>query len=385
MLPINACWRRAHHVPQRLTHVLHCLRLLAGLLLLEQHASAQVVDSSIYIRTDSDTTTVVAPRAHARTALNQDTHFDFTYAADVWSSASIDIRASASKAITEQRDEVDVGIDHELEDVILSAGYRFSTEPDYTSHGGNLGLTYDFAGNNASLTFGLGASSDTVGRAGDREFAQPVRNLNGRVAFTQVLDQDTLLQLVFELMHAKGYNASPYRFIGIGGTDGLCWTATTMFCAPESAPEQRFRQAAALRVRRSLGAAVSLGAGYRFYRDSWSLMSHTVLADVSVVPLEHWVIALRYRFYAQNAVSFYRSYYPTLDPAQRFYTNDKELSPLRTHRLALDLERTFLVSASGQLVRPMLSIAGSIYDFSNFIPLQGIRALEVTLGLAFEL
>jgi hypothetical protein len=209
--------------------------------------------------------------------------------------------------------------------------------------------------------------------------------MNGRVAFTQVLGPNTLLQMVAEVMHAKGYNASPYRFIGIGGTDGLCWKATTMYCAPEAAPEQRFRQAAALRIRHSLGEALSVGAGYRFYRDSWSLLSHTILADVSLLPAEQWVIALRYRFYTQNAVSFYRASYPVLDPAQRFYTNDKELSPLRTHRLALDFERTYLVSASGQLVRPTLSVAGSIYDFSNFIPLHTIRALEITLGVAFEL
>ena len=360
------------------------LVLLSGLCACAR-ARAQLVDGSVYVRTDSDQTTVIAPRAHARAPAGEGTHLDFTYAADVWTSASIDIRASASKAITEQRDELDVGIDHEFEDLTFSAGYRFSTEPDYLSNGGNVGLAYDFAGNNATLALGAGASFDQVGRAGDRNFSLPVRNLNGRIAFTQVLDQDTLLQLIYEVMHAYGYNASPYRYIGIGGTDGLCWAALTQFCTPEAAPEQRLRHAAALRVRRSLGSAVSVGAGYRFYRDSWSLASHTLLADLTVVPLDGWIAALRYRFYTQNSVAFYRASYPRLDPAQRFYTNDKELSPLSVHRLALDLERTFPISERGQLVRPTLSIAGSIYSFSNFIPLGTIRALEVTLGVAFEL
>lgn len=346
---------------------------------------AQLVDSSIYVRTDSDHTTVVAPRAHARTPLSQQTHLDFTYAADIWSSASIDIRASASRVITEQRDEVDLGLDHEFEDVTISGGYRFSTEPDYTSNGGTLGLSYDFANNNATLAFAAGASFDVVGRAGDRRFAQPLRNLNGRVAFTQVLDTDTLVQVIVEVMHAQGYNASPYRYIGIGGTDGLCWTNTTMLCTPEAVPEQRFRQAVALRMRHSLGDAISLGAGYRFYHDNWQLTSHTLLADISLLPADHWLVALRYRFYAQSAVSFYRSTYPRIEPGQRFYTNDKELSGLNTHRVALDLERTLMVSARGQLVRGILSAAGSIYNFSTFIPLDSIRALEITLGVGFEL
>jgi hypothetical protein len=128
-----------------------------------------------------------------------------------------------------------------------------------------------------------------------------------------------------------------------------------------------------------------LGAGYRFYRDSWSLTSHTVMADVAAATSERWLVALRYRFYTQNAASFYRSSYPTLDPAQRFYTNDKELSPLATHRLALDLEHSMMVSTRGQLLRATLSVAGSTYRFDDFIPLDSIRALEITLGVTGEL
>jgi hypothetical protein len=346
---------------------------------------AQAVDSSVYVRTDTDHTTVVAPRAHARTPISEGTHVDFTYAADIWTSASIDIRASASQAITEQRDEIDVGLDHEFSDVTLTGGYRFSTEPDYTSHGGNLGLSYDFAGNNATLALGASANFDRVGRAGDRLFSRPVRNLSGRIAFTQVLDTNSLVQGIYEIMHAQGYNSSPYRYIGIGGTDGLCWYGKTSTCAPESSPDLRLKHALAIGVRRSFSSRWSAGAGYRLYLDSWSLLSHTALADLAFTPTTNLILSLRYRFYTQNAVSFYRALYPNLDAVQRFYTNDKELSPLTEHRLALDIERSVLISASGQLVRPMLSIAGSLYNFSNFIPLKSIQALEITLGVAFEL
>src|ERR1044071_851597 len=131
-------------------------------------AHADELSTAVYLRTDSDETLVVAPRLHAQLPLGEATNLDFTYAVDVWTSASIDIMTSASKVpVTEQRDEIDVGVAHELGDITLSGGYRYSTEPDYVSHGGSLGLSYDFAENNATVGAGLSGSRDSVGKAGD--------------------------------------------------------------------------------------------------------------------------------------------------------------------------------------------------------------------------
>ena len=345
---------------------------------------AQQADASLYVRTDSDHTTVIAPRAHARAPVAAGTHVDVTYAADIWSSASIDIRASASKPVVEQRDELDVGIDHEFNDLTLTAGYRFSTEPDYLSNGANLGFSYDFADNNATLAGGVSASFDRVGRAGDPGFSKPVRNLSARVAFTQVLGPRTLVQGIYELMQADGYNSSPYRYVGIGGPDALC-SGLSRYCVPEASPTLRLRQAAAVRMRHSFTAFMSAGLGYRFYHDDWDLTTHTLLADLTFAPTNQLIIALRYRFYIQNAVSFYQARYLLLLPDQHYYTNDKELSPINEQRLALDFEQAFSIGDRGQLVRPILSVAVSRYNFSDFIPLSQIRALEITLATAFEL
>src|SRR5262245_29883013 len=136
---------------------------------------ADELASAVYVRTDSDDTLVVAPRLHAQLPIEEDTNLNFTYTVDVWTSASIDIMTSASKVpVTDQRDELDFAIDHAFDDVTLSASYRYSTEPDYKSHGGSLGLSYDFAEHNATFGAGLSASSDSVGRAGDPSFDEAV-------------------------------------------------------------------------------------------------------------------------------------------------------------------------------------------------------------------
>src|SRR5262245_6636464 len=125
---------------------------------------ADELASAVYVRTDSDETLVVAPRLHAQLPIEEATNLNFTYAVDVWTSASIDIMTSASKVpVTEQRDELDLAVDHAFEDVTLSGAYRYSTEPDYVSHGGSLGLSYDFADNNATVGAGVSGSSDSVG------------------------------------------------------------------------------------------------------------------------------------------------------------------------------------------------------------------------------
>src|SRR5690348_10972572 len=99
-------------------------------------ASAQEVGTALYVRTDSDRTTVIAPRLRGSVTIEEQTTLGVVYAVDVWTSASIDIMTSASQVpVTEQRDELNVSADHELTDVTLSLAYRYSVEPDYVSHG----------------------------------------------------------------------------------------------------------------------------------------------------------------------------------------------------------------------------------------------------------
>src|SRR5688572_28194173 len=64
---------------------------------------ADELGSAIYVRTDTDHTTVVSPQVRAAVNVTESTSVDVTYLVDVWTSASIDIVTSATKqgAITE--------------------------------------------------------------------------------------------------------------------------------------------------------------------------------------------------------------------------------------------------------------------------------------------
>ncbi|MEY4579766.1 MAG: hypothetical protein RL701_4469, partial [Pseudomonadota bacterium] len=208
------------------------------------------------MRTDSDHTTVVSPRVRGSASLGERTRVDVTYAADVWTSASIDIRASASvRPVTEQRDEIDLNVGHELEDLRLHAGYRFSHENDYSSHGISLGGTLELAQKASTLDLNLHAISDTVGQSGNPAFARSLVTLDAALSFTQIIDPQMLLQLTYELAHNGGYQASPYRFVGAGGSGFGCVGAS--LCLPELVPKQRTRHALAMMARRALSDSVS--------------------------------------------------------------------------------------------------------------------------------
>ena len=361
-----------------------CL-LVAAWVLSPRIAAADELASAVYVRTDSDDTVVVAPRLHAQLPLEESTNLNFTYAVDVWTSASIDIMTSASKVpVTEQRDEIDVAVDHAFDDLTLSGSYRYSTEPDYLSNGGSLGLSYDFAENNASFGAGLSASSDSVGKAGDPTFDEAVGTVGGRLSFSQILSSNTVAQLIYELSHAQGYLASPYRYVAIGGP-GRCTApmggqgTTDSLCVPEASPDERLRHALAVELRQALGQSWSLGAGYRFYLDDWKLKSHTVRLELSWLAGLDTQLALRYRFYTQGAAEQYRAVYLAPQP---FVTTDKELSPLSSHRFALELDQRWSF-AHDRSLRAIVGFAPIFYSFSDFPPLKKITAYELNATLVF--
>jgi hypothetical protein len=355
--------------------------VLLGLTSSPREASADQAATALYVRTDSDQTTVISPRARAQKRLGEATNVDVTYAADIWTSASIDIRTSASvRPVTEQRDEIDLGLTREIDDLHLRGGYRFSTEHDYTSHGVSLGAGLDLAQNAATLDLNLHAIGDTVGQSGNPAFARSLTTLDAALSFTQVIDPLMFFQLTYELAHNRGYQSSPYRYVGVGGSGFGCVGAS--LCLPERAPNVRTRHAFAVLVRRAFSEFLSLGLNYRYYVDDWSLGSHTALVDMGMNLDDRTVLSLRYRFYKQGAVEFYQKQY-TLIAVDQYRTRDRELSELTYHRVGAELERSFSV-ADGKLVAS-LSLSGNFYNYAAFVGLDHISALELSVGLLLEI
>jgi hypothetical protein len=378
-----------------------CAAVLLGLLWFVPRAAAQQLhgasaSTTLYVRTDTDQTTVVTPRLHVGTPLSDATRLDLVYTADVWTSASVDIRTSASKRldsqvqqpVTEQRDEIDLSLVHAFTDVTLTGSYRYSKEHDYESHGGALAGAYDFANHSATVALGARAYFDQVGRAGDPWFERDASTLGALASFTQVIDTKSFAQLIYDVSRQQGYLSSPYRFVRFASDAGqlpsscVYQAAATggspvMMCVPERNPELRLRHAIAIQARRALTETASLGANYRLYLDDWHIASHTMSVDVAWMPSRDWLLSLGYRFYQQSGASHYAPFY-LATPMPEHFTSDKELSSLSSHRLELEVARTFSLDDLASQLRIVLRIAPSYYRYPDFPLLHDMRVLEVT-------
>ncbi|HEX4355868.1 MAG TPA: DUF3570 domain-containing protein [Polyangiales bacterium] len=350
--------------------------------LVETDAHADDLSTALYTRVDSDHTTVISPRVRASRQLSENTRIDATYAADVWTSASIDIRTSASvRPVSEQRDEIDLALSHDIDDWTLRSAYRFSTEHDYTSHGLTLGAAHSFANNAATLDANLRAIADSVGRSGDPHFSREVGTFNASLDFTQVLDPHMFTTLSYELAHAQGYQSSPYRVVGIGGNGYGCEGAN--LCLQERVPSGRTRHAFAGLLRRALSESVSIAATYRLYIDDWSLLSHTLLGELGFDLSSDTLLMLRYRYYTQSSARFYRRVYETLDTDQ-LRTRDRELSALSYQRAGVELEHGFALTGGGRITATFI-VSGNLYRYPDFVGLDHILALEVSAALMLEI
>ena len=354
---------------------------LVGWLLGAAPVCAEDAAGALYVRTDSDATTVISPRIRAGKRLGESTQVDATYAADIWTSASVDVRASASvRPVTEQRDEINLGLRHELGDLHLRGAYRFSSEHDYTSHGATAGGALDLAQNAATLDLSLHVFADTVGQSGNPSFERALTTFDGALSYTQVLDPVMFASLTYEIAHNRGYQSSPYRYVGVAGTGFGCVGAS--YCVPEYVPSGRTRHALAFLVRRAFSEALSLGLNYRLYFDDWGLTSHTALLDMGVNVAAHTLLSVRYRFHTQGAVTFYQPIYARLETNQ-YRTRDRELSELSYHRAGAELEHRFDVGERSTL-SATLAVSGNFYHYADFKGLDKVRALEVSAGLLFQ-
>jgi hypothetical protein len=343
---------------------------------------ATTASSALYARTDSNATTVWSPRMRVAGSIGEAAGVEAAVALDAWTGASVDVTTAATKAIQEVRKEVTAGAHYTFSDLTISGGYRYSNEPDYWSHGGIGTFALDLANHNTTLALALFGNRDEVGRAGDPSFKKPQGALGARLSLTQVIDTQSLIQLSWETTRVNGFQASPYRYVAIGG-QGTCASSAPL-CLPEHAPDERLRHAAVVRGRRALGRHVSVGLEYRFYFDDWGLRSQTVAPDLAFLVVEHGTLSLGYRYYTQNEADFYKPRYLLASDANHYVTRDRELSAMYANRLSLGYKHDFELGTGGCVLSSALRTGITRYKYLAFVGLERVDALEGTVLLSLD-
>lgn len=335
--------------------------VIAVFLVLPRSASAQAVEvdarTSVFIEPSPTSKMNVITPSLAVAA----TPFDFVtvnggYSADIVSGASESVKAGPSFAntpdivsaasVVDLRQTATGGLTFHKGHTDFGGSYSYGTENDYKSNSFTATASSDFLQRNtrieAAYAHGFDKVCDLARNAnqdptvrealdqsggcfttgqGKRSLDVSIDNFQG--AWTQSWTPRFATQLVVTGSILNGFLSNPYRAVAIGPAGE----------AQEHHPENRARLGAALRAKyylKPLDAA--LGAGFRYYRDTWDISSQAYELDVEKNIFSWLRLRVNGRYYRQTKAVFWSDDYtagePLNGPRGQYFSGDRELSPM---------------------------------------------------------
>jgi len=127
---------------------------------------------------------------------------------------------------------------------------------------------------------------------------KPRNTYTASLAFSQIINQRLQGSVEMDLVYQTGYLGLPFHRVFYNtGKDTI-----------ENLPSQRFKLPIGFRLNYFLGDRVILRSYYRFYIDSWGLMSNTFDLEVPVKLTPFLSVSPFYRFYGQTAARYFAPY-----------------------------------------------------------------------------
>lgn len=249
------------------------------------------------------------------------------------------IQVMTGASTRETRYGVDIGLSYQVNKLRLHASGSRSEEPDYLSQAYHLGLDWDFNQKLTTLSLDFGQNFDRV-EPTTRKLQEEKSDHHLNLGLSQVLSKQSLLRLSGNFTHSDGYLSNPYKKVFIqygesldlenGGFDRIFY---------ENRPGKRDQWSLSVGYIQYIEATdASLHLDYRFFTDSWDIVSHTFEAAY-YQPLDAgWMLEPRLRYYSQTGARFYQLYYaaPRLDG---HYSSDFRLADFGALSAGLKLSR----------------------------------------------
>ena len=138
--------------------------------------------------------------------------------------------------------------------------------------------------------------------------------------FSQIINSRLQGSIALDLVYQTGYLGLPFHRVYLNtGKDTL-----------ENLPSQRFKLPVGLRLNYFLGDNIILRAYYRFYADSWGLISHTASLEVPVKITPFISLSPFYRYYIQSAANYFAAYKVHTEQDQ-YITSNYALAAFSSH------------------------------------------------------
>jgi hypothetical protein len=315
--------------------------------------------------------TIEGPSVLVRKKVSDNLSLSANYYEDMISSASIDVKLSASP-YHETRKQESLGADYLHGKSTYSVGFITSKEPDYKANTSYFAVSQDMFGDLTTLTLGYRRAWDQVFRdiktpsgvlENDPTFHQRADHRGYSLSLTQILTRNAILAFNYELLTDQGYLANPYRKIRyLSPGQGAGFTL-----ADQVYPNTRTSHSASAQLKYYLPYRAALTAQYRFFRDTWGIRANTVELDYTHPVWKRWIFDASLRYNRQSAADFYSDLFPRAN-YQNFMGRDRELAAFNSYTLGAGASYQFAVPGVRWISKSSANVRVDhlLVDYSDF-------------------
>lgn len=237
-------------------------------------------------------------------------------------------------------------------DLRFTYAIQGSSEYDYQSIGLSLGLERDFNLRNTTLGLTLSGNFDTSKPVGGIPVPlaympsfpsqKPVtlksdnkKVLDLQLSLTQLLSPVSLVRTSLVIGVDDGYINDPYKLVSIVDpvTGALALDPERRYLY-ESRPDRKLRWAWHTAYQRQLNGEDVWNVSYRFYKDDWGTLSHTLDTTYRFQATTRHFFEPHLRYYLQGAADFYRTSLPSSE-VPHYVSADYRLADMRTYTVGL--------------------------------------------------
>ncbi|MBS0420530.1 MAG: DUF3570 domain-containing protein [Proteobacteria bacterium] len=326
---------------------------------------------ALYHRYQGGGITIQGPSVLVQKKITDNFALNGNWYQDYISSASIDVKLSASP-YKEKRTQESAGFQYLHGKATYSAGLIHSTEPDYKSNTTYYSISQDMFGDLTTLSMTYKRGWDKV----YKDFKDPttgqIRNDpafggldkdNNPISFkdadhrgysiglSQILTRTLIGSFNYEVLTDQGYLQSPYRqILYLNPLSGKGFTL-----ADQIYPNTRTSNAGSVQLKYYLPYRAAVTGSYRYFSDTWGIHAHTAEVGYTHPAFKKWIFDGSFRFYTQNAASFFSDLFPRAN-SQNFMARDRELAAFNSYTVGVGASYDFPLPRNPWVNRSTFSV-----------------------------
>lgn len=282
---------------------------------------------------------VTAPSMSVMLPINEEWSVDASHTVDSVSGASPRYHSEKLSAARMQdtRKGSDLKLTKYFPQGTLGIAAALSRESDYISKVISVNGSISTENKNTTLNFGIATTHDQINPTNQIVVNEKKNVLDLLFGITEVMTTHDIVQMNITHSEGRGYYSDPYKFF-------------------DNRPRRKTNNSILVRWNHHFEASGgSSRLGYRYYKDSFGIKSHTMTAEYLQPLHDGWTVAPLIRIYSQTAASFYYDPVtppdPTIpdnfEPGKTLLSEDQRLAAFGGHSIGLKLSkwlnRNFLV------------------------------------------